>query len=716
MIEPAGSQTAAPLVRGRQSLGAVARRVGAFAALALLVHGVGIVLGFAIGAAVASRQLGEVAAIAFSGVGMLLVSSFLCRKLEGVRLRAIGIGFDRPWLMHMMLGLLVGGGLIALAWLAFGWLGWADAQAATGSGRALRLCVGFVFCLVTALQEETVCRGYAFQVVYRRSPVVGLILGGLLFAGMHIQNTGGTDAIALANLFLAHLFYAAAYLRTRSLWLPIGLHTGWNFVEAFVLGMPMSGRVPKGLVVTTTLDVNLWTGQQFGPEGGLVVTGLLIAATAVTWFALGQRRRAVDLLDVETTGYAGSPLLPALAAPTAPTRRVLATDVLRGIAVLGILPMNMGIFALVPATVIYPYAGPFTDDIDIATWVLLRVFIGTKDLLIFSMLFGAGILMVERSGSAAGDTGTALHYRRMAVLLVFGLLHAYLIWPGDILVTYALCGSIVYLLRKLPPTTLATLGVASFMVPMGLLAAAHFLAPNVPQGMQDAFLSGLRPDAAAIADFNRVYGGSWLTQMERRVPDAIANETINVLLCMGWIAGGLMLLGMALHKRGVLTAESSDRSYGIMIAAALLAGFPLLIYSFVWSFSRQWRLPEGFLLGWSLRETSYLLIAMGWIGAVMLICRRGKLPHVMGVLGAAGRMALTNYLLQSIVCSFIFYGHGLGLVGTVDYLGQIFLTLAIWAAQLVLSPLWLRWFRFGPAEWLWRSLSYGRRQPMRIRR
>jgi uncharacterized protein len=408
-----------------------------------------------------------------------------------------------------------------------------------------------------------------------------------------------------------------------------------------------------------------------------------------------------------------SGLLPALAVPTAPTKRVLATDVLRGIAILGILPMNMQLFALYPVTAIYPYAGEFTDPINIAVWTLLRVFIGSKDLILFSMLFGAGMIMAEGSRRAPGNTGSALHYRRMAVLLAFGLVHAYLIWSGDILVTYALCGSLVYLFRKLRPSTLALLGILAFAVPMGLLAMAHFVVPRLSPHTQNALISGLRPDAETIAHFNQVYSGSWLAQMENRIPDAIANETISVLLFMGWIAAGMMLLGMAMQKHGVLTAKSSTRSYVMMIGAALFVGFPLLIYSFVWSFARQWRLPDGFLLGWCFRETSYVIIAFGWIGAVMLICRHGKLPRLSVVLGAVGQMALTNYLMQSVICSLIFYGHGLGLGGKVDHLGQILITLLIWSAQLVLSPIWLARFRFGPAEWLWRSLAYGRWQLMR---
>jgi uncharacterized protein len=391
----------------------------------------------------------------------------------------------------------------------------------------------------------------------------------------------------------------------------------------------------------------------------------------------------------------------------------LAPDVLRGIAILGILPMNMQIFAMVPAAVIYPYAGEHTDPANIAAWTLTRVFIGSKDLSIFSMLFGAGILMAAASRTAGRAEPASLHYRRMAVLLVFGLCHAYLIWAGDILVTYALCGSLVYLLRDLSAKKLVLLGAAAYAVPMSLLLAAHFLLPHMPGSLVEGVSAMLKPSAGEILKFNSIYGGGWGAQMQLRVSDALFNQTINVLLCMGWVAGGMMLIGMGLYKMGILTAHREERAYRRMIAAAALIGFAVLIYSLIWSFARSWRLEDGFFFGWFLRESAYPIIDLGWIGAVMLVCMHRKLPGVTGTLSAVGRVALSNYLLQSVICSFIFYGHGLGLVGKVDHIGIVVITLGIWAGQLAGSSWWVRRFRFGPAEWLWRSLVYGEWQAMR---
>ena len=165
------------------------------------------------------------------------------------------------------------------------------------------------------------------------------------------------------------------------------------------------------------------------------------------------------------------------AGPTSPRSRILTIDTLRGVAVLSILPMNMQIFALYPTNVIYPYVGTFTDSTNVAVWTLLRVFVGSVGLTFFSLLFGAGIAMMD-SSHRAGSLAT-LHYRRMGTLFVFGLAHAYLIWAGDILVTYAICGSAVFLLRSLRWQWLLPLGAVTYMVPMCGLLTVHFVLPNL---------------------------------------------------------------------------------------------------------------------------------------------------------------------------------------------------------------------------------------------
>ena len=176
-----------------------------------------------------------------------------------------------------------------------------------------------------------------------------------------------------------------------------------------------------------------------------------------------------------------------------------------------------------------------------------------------------------------------------------------------------------------------------------------------------------------------------------------------------------MLLGMALFKWGVFSARSSRRTYLIFIGLGILAGIPLSGLGIIRRVAIDWApIHSFFVLGQYNYWGSYLT-ALGWIGLVMLICQSGALPGLRRRLAAVGRMALTNYLMHTVLCSLIFYGYGLALFGSVSRVGQVGITVAIWMFQLWLAPLWLDRFRFGPMEWLWRSLSYLKRPPFRFR-
>jgi uncharacterized protein len=175
-----------------------------------------------------------------------------------------------------------------------------------------------------------------------------------------------------------------------------------------------------------------------------------------------------------------------------------------------------------------------------------------------------------------------------------------------------------------------------------------------------------------------------------------------------------MLLGMALFKTGVLSAARSGRFYAGMVAIGYGAGLPLVIAGVVRNFAAGWAYEYSMFFGSQYNYWGSVLVALGHVGLVMLFCRSGLLSGLKRVLAAYGRMALTNYLVQTVICTTLFYGHGLGLFGYVERWQQILLVVAIWVVQLVYSPLWLQRYRFGPAEWAWRSLTYGRRQPMRI--
>jgi uncharacterized protein len=153
--------------------------------------------------------------------------------------------------------------------------------------------------------------------------------------------------------------------------------------------------------------------------------------------------------------------------------------------------------------------------------------------------------------------------------------------------------------------------------------------------------------------------------------------------------------------------------YATLVVVGLLVGIPMVIYGLYQNFERDWAMEYSFFIGSKYNYCASLLVGLGWVGMIMLICRSPKFGFLTNRLAAVGRMALTNYLMQTIICTTIFYGYGLGLYGRVDHSGQILIVFGVWAAQLIASPVWLRYFRFGPAEWLWRSLTYGQLQPMR---
>ena len=176
-----------------------------------------------------------------------------------------------------------------------------------------------------------------------------------------------------------------------------------------------------------------------------------------------------------------------------------------------------------------------------------------------------------------------------------------------------------------------------------------------------------------------------------------------------------MLLGMALFKLGMLSAQRSKGFYLTFVGIALAIGIPVILYGIHYQFEIDWEAPRFFFLGTQFNYWASVLVALGWISLVMLLCQGNWLPSVQRALAAVGRTAFSNYILQTIICTTIFYGHGFGLFGQVERSSLALIVIAIWVVQLPLSVVWLRHYRYGPLEWLWRSLAYWERQPFRQR-
>ena len=400
------------------------------------------------------------------------------------------------------------------------------------------------------------------------------------------------------------------------------------------------------------------------------------------------------------------------AEPVAQNARIDAIDVLRGVALLGILVMNIQAFAMPQASYFNPTAYGDLTGVNLYVWAAGRMLADQKFMTIFSMLFGTGIVLMAERAETRGDA-RRMHYRRMGWLLVIGLLHAHLLWSGDILFLYAVCGMLVYPLRRQPPGRLLALGVALLAVASAYSIGSGVSLPYWPEEARVAFTADVwQPTPAMINAELAAYRGGWIDQQPVRSEGAFAFETLVLITWGVWRAGGLMLIGMALFKHGVFSARRSTRFYAALIALAAAVGLPLQAYGILLDFARGWPV-WSFFVGVQFNYWPSIAVSLGYVGAVMLACRTAALRPYTRPFAAVGQTALSNYLLQTVICTTIFYGHGLGWFGSVDRAGQAGVVAAVWVVQLLSSSLWLRRFRFGPAEWMWRSLTYGVRQPLR---
>ncbi len=400
--------------------------------------------------------------------------------------------------------------------------------------------------------------------------------------------------------------------------------------------------------------------------------------------------------------------------PVGPSGRLESLDVLRGFAVLGIFAINIWFFALpetfyLNPTALDPIRGPL-EGAEWVVWYATHVLVAYKFVTLFSMLFGAGIvLMAERS-----ERGR--HTRRMLWLLVFGLIHAYLIWPGDILVTYALCGLIVGGMREWRASTLWITGLV--LIAVGGLINTLFIealrfAPPAQQA--DIIAQAWQPDAQALqAQIALRAEGSIFDQISENIITAVGMQTGGFLTSVGWRTAGVMAIGMALYKTGVLTGARSAAFYAILAVAGFALGLPVVMAGVDYSAARDWSMIDSLGMGFLFNYVGSLAVAAGWMGLVLLIVRLGWLGSARRALAAAGRMAFTNYIAQSVIATILMYGFDL--FGALTLVELALLVAGVWAVQLIWSPLWLSRFSQGPLEWLWRRATYGPAPPSQMGR
>jgi uncharacterized protein len=431
-----------------------------------------------------------------------------------------------------------------------------------------------------------------------------------------------------------------------------------------------------------------------------------------------------------------------VAAPVADEQRIRLVDALRGVAVLGILMMNIPIFAMPE----YFSESFRSDPGNVNFWVnaVVTVFFEGKMRALFGMLFGAGVLLFVTKKERAGASVTGRYYQRMGWLIFFGLLHAHVVlWLGDILYLYGVCGLLVYLFRNVNPRYLV-LGVPLVAVldftsgtlfyrqireaRIGYVDAKASEAAGRPlTDAQTAALSAWRdielsliPNRDDVKENTRKMKSDYATVASHVRPQAFRFETM-FLPIMLWDSLALMLLGLALYRWGFLTGTWADRDYWRVLAVGYGLGLPLVIFSFYHGYRVSPNLDASLALmlttpvPWTnaIYPVQRILLVMAHASALILMYKAGVFEGLFRRLEAVGQMAMTNYVTQSIICTLVFFGYGLNWFAELEFYQLFFVVGTIWALQILVSPVWLRAFHFGPFEWLWRSLTYRRLQPFR---
>ncbi|TMH38119.1 MAG: DUF418 domain-containing protein [Betaproteobacteria bacterium] len=325
-------------------------------------------------------------------------------------------------------------------------------------------------------------------------------------------------------------------------------------------------------------------------------------------------------------------------------------------------------------------------------WLFSHLLADQKFISIFSMLFGAGIVLMWQKAESSGARPTLLHYRRVGWLIVFGVLHAHLLWYGDILFTYGMCGLFVYLFRRKSPRTLISSALVLAAIGSLIAIGLGFWVPHWPADIQAEFMEDWQPGPQSISEELAAYRGSWIDQMSDRVPSALDTETSELLMLYGWKASSLMLLGMALFKLGAFHAQWSRRQYLSLVGAGLLVGIPMIIFGVVQDFAKNWDIRYGLYFGAQYNYWGSYLVALGWTGLVMLWCQGSWAAALKERMAAVGRAAFSNYILQTVVCTTIFYGHGClrDLCGPARDCSPLASPFSVRAARVALAELDLR--------------------------
>jgi uncharacterized protein len=417
--------------------------------------------------------------------------------------------------------------------------------------------------------------------------------------------------------------------------------------------------------------------------------------------------------------------------PLDQSKRIVSIDVLRGIALFGILLMNIVGFGLPFPSYGDPTIAGGSTGLNLFAWTTNSLFFEGTMRAIFSLLFGAGfILLTTRIEAKGGGAVTAdVYYRRTIWLLIFGLVHAYLLlWTGEILYSYGLMGMFLYPFRNVTSYKLFLAGLVLILIGTGRDIIDHY---NLQETQRKAMIAkadveaGEKPDK----DYQKALE-SWEGHVSKSKPepevvqdriDAMHEDYFSIVATLAPVNASfqssfayrydvfdilsMMLIGIAFYRWGIITAKKTFRFYWTMVLAGYSVGITVNYFETMHIINNQFDMMAFSEAGMTY-NVGRLFTAMGHVGLVMIFCKSGFMGWLSLRLAAVGKLALTNYIMHTVICNLIFMGFGFSMFGRLERYQLYFVVFSIWIFQLIISPIYLKYYRFGPLEWLWRWLIY----------
>ena len=408
-----------------------------------------------------------------------------------------------------------------------------------------------------------------------------------------------------------------------------------------------------------------------------------------------------------------------IAAPVLLAERIALLDILRGFAIFGILLVNMQIFYQPIILVQLGYADP-VSSVDIFSNAMIKLFFEGKFFMLFSILFGYGFYIFMNKTGKKDQPVTQLFLRRIFILFLFGVMHVIVFWAGDILLIYAVLGIALLLFRKISDKGILIWSIIfSLMAPiiMGSLALFAEVAMKVPAmalELQEELVETREMTIDLIREANYVYSNGEFSEMVEVRLKEYQLMLIGVISLYPTILGMFLIGYLAARRQLFKRIRLYHGFFRKMLILGAAIGIPSsIIYTYA-GYKAPPYIPDIYsFLSMLFHNIGGFFMCLFYVSAISLMYINGRFLRAGKILAPVGRMALTNYLMQTVICTTLFFSYGFGFFGKIGYLEGLIIALIIFASQIVFSTAWLKFFKYGPLEWIWRIMTYRIWQPIR---